>query len=277
MATYTAATFNFNLGTDGPYQALWGAVDTQLQGLGGWTYTSQTGDADPASTATGSNGTYPAWRVYSTTSGATTWYMRLDYGHTASGPSFKVQFGTTVNGSGTLGGQLQTQVTCTAGNTSTNQSVHIGQATGRFMLLLGLSSNTGSAIAGMSAHGSVDGSGAMNGGMEVYTLNTNQSHLSQYLPASGTVQPQQAQWPCAFGHAASQAFGGVTPLGIPQLWDTTGATNPTMACFVYATNDLTHNSTTTVSLYGSTLTYLVSDANQANGSDTNNRSGWRYD
>lgn len=277
MATYTAATYNFNLGTDAPYQALWGDVDSHIRSLGGWTYVSQTGDNNPASTATGSASTYPAFRVYSTTASGTTWYVRIDYGHVAGGPSFKVQIGTSVNGSGTLGGQTSTQATYSCSDTSANQTLHIGQDTGRLMVFLALATGS-SNCAGVSLHGSVDGTGAMNGGMEQYGLTTNQTHSAQFVPASGSIMVQQTPgWPCAFGTLATQAFGGVTPLGIPQLWDTTGATNPTLACLIYATNDLTSNTTTTVSLYGSTRTYIISNCNGALASSTNTKSGWRYD
>jgi hypothetical protein len=137
----------------------------------------------------------------------------------------------------------------------------------------------GASLAGVSLHGSVDGSGVMNGGMEQYGVATSHTHSAQYVPNSGSIQPQQTVgWPCAFGSSlASQAFGGVTPLGIPQLWDTTGATNPTLAVACYATSDLTPNTTTTVSLYGSTRTYFVVNAiGGANGS-ANTSSMWRYE
>lgn len=279
MATYTASTYAFDMSVTANYQTLMGDVDSHIQSLGGWTYVSQTGDANPASTAPGSAATYPAFRCYSTTSGANTWYLRLDYGHTTNGPSIKVQLGTSLNGSGTLGGQTSTQVTMfmSSTNTGTGQTLHMAAATGRLMVYLALGSANRNIEWGFSIHAAVDTGGAGSGNMEFYT-GINTAFTSQALPFTGTVPTQLSNWPAPFGTASSQAFGGVTPLGIPVAYDTGGAYNPSLAGFVYGGSDLTANTVTTVSLYGTTRSYIVTPLTSPTGAAANSVfAAFRYD
>lgn len=277
MATYTAATFSFDLSTDANYRALWGTVDTKIQALGGWTYDAQTGDSDPAAATTGSVSTWPSWRVYSTTVSGETWYMRLDYGHVTNGPSFKVQFGSTVNGSGVLGGQTSTQQTCSfnTGNTGAGSTIYIAQAAGRFLLWLGIATGNVNSINAMAVHGGVDGSGAMSSGLDWFTACSSVNQFrSQCVPVSGTVPAIIELWPCNFGIVADETIGSHIATGHPFLWVEGGARNPTPAVMLGGTTNSTAGLTTTATLYGSTRTFLASgDVGTAgpNLASTNNR------
>ena len=276
MATYTAATYAFDMSNTSNFQTLMGDIDSKIQSLGGWTYVSQTGDGNPASTSPGSAGTYPAFRVYSTTVGATTWYLRIDYGHTSSGPSLKIQVGSGVNGSGTLTGQLSTQTTVTEGDTGSSRSLHMSAAAGRLMIFFGLNINSTVSEAGISLHGNVDTSGNMLSGMEIFT-GVSTSTTAQYVPASGTVPAQLTLWPTPCTGATSYAFAGVVPLFPPILWDSTGANNPSLAGFVYAVSDLTTNTTTTVNLYGTSRTFIVTFVREDTGLSSNAHLAFRFD
>lgn len=269
MATSTTSV-NCNLSTDANCRLLWGAVDAQIQALGGWTYDAQTGDVDPSTVAYGSAGTFAGFRVYSTTAGSTTWYLRLDFGHNGSNaPWFKYQIGTSVNGSGTLGGQTGTQVNPTTGDTDT-ETLYMSAAAGRLTLVLS-SANFSFAFA---MHGSVDNTGAMNGGMETFDSISN----SQYVPASGTVPTKRTLWPCAYGNSTSDVIGGATMTGHPVLWDGTGANNPTLAVMVVSSADFTALFSTTVSVYSSTRTFLTTaHSNPLQQGVANGRGAYRYE
>jgi hypothetical protein len=279
MATFTSATVNTDLSTDARYQALWGTiVDTQIQGLGGWTYVSQTGDADPASTATGSNDTYPAFRCYSTTVGATTWYLRLDYGHGASGPKMKIQVGTTVNGSGTLGGQTSTQKTLLyPGTVGASQSVFLSAAAGRLMIQIGIGTSNGTWTA-LSVHGAVDNTGAMQSGIELFAYqHVTNTPGCQYVPSSGTVPAWKDYWPCAFGTEATQKIATIAMTGHPVLWDSTGANNPTLAVCELPSSDFSVTFSTNITIYGTSRTFLINGCFNVSAGSTNVAAGMRYE
>lgn len=270
MATFTGS-YTIGLSTDANYHTLWGDVESHIRSLGGWTYVSQTGDGDPSTVTSGAAGTYAAFRVYSTTVGSTTWYMRVDYGKSgANGPALKAQFGTTVNGSGTLGGQTSTQLTTTSNNTDT-ETLWMSTATGRVTVVIGSSSFSS---IGFSMHGDVDSSGAMQSGVEIFSIS---SVASQYVPSSGTIPPQRTLWPTVFGNSTSDIIGGVTMTGHPVLWGSAGANNPTLAVMVYSSSDFAATFTTNVTVYSASRTYICTLANSITGVSSNTRAGFRYE
>lgn len=281
MATYTAATYDFTLSVDANYRTLWGDVDTKLRTLGGWTYVSQTGDSDPSAATAGANDTYPSWRVYSTTVSGETWYMRLDFGHGANGPSYKVQFGSSVNGSGTLGGQLSTQQTCKFGGsvTGASKTIYIAQATGRFMMLLGIASGTLNAINAVSVCGGVDNTGAMSTGLDLFIQHNDGAtdFVCQRVPVSGTVPAQVSKWWPNIANLADQTVGGVVLSGHPFLWDTSGGVNPSPAVAVGGTSNSTAGNSTTLTLYGGSHTYIAVGTTSPNGALTNLRALFLYE
>jgi hypothetical protein len=261
MATYSAATFDFDLSTDANYRALWGAVDTQLQGLGGWTYVSQTGDSDPAAATTGSVGTYPSWRVYSTDVNGETWYMRLDYGHTSAGPAYKHQLGSSVNGSGVLGGQTSTQLTqifvTTVTSGGATRRIYLSTDDGRISFHLNVASAGNGSMIGLSVHGGVDSAGDLDSGIELWGFHNNGNYMSQRIPVSGVVPPQVTGWMANFSNVANQTLGSHTMTGHPFLWEETGGQNVTPAVAIVGSSNGTPGLTTSIDLYGVTRTFLV--------------------
>jgi hypothetical protein len=282
MATFTAATFNFGLSIDANYRALWGAVDTQIQGLGDWTYVSQTGDSDPSAATAGSNDTYPSWRVYSTSVGSETWYLRLDFGHNANGAALKVQVGSSVNGSGTLGGQASTQTTLTNGfaETGTGETIYVAQAAGRLMVCIGgAGSVADNHKIAFSLCGGLDSSGAMLSGMQIFTVNGSggTTGTAQQVPVSGTVPARLACWPCATDVVADTTTGGQVISYHPFLWDSAGGKNPTLAVAIGGTSNSTAGSTTTLTVYAGSHVFLATNCVNQNIASGNNRALLLYE
>lgn len=262
MATYTAATYTMDMSVTANFNALMGDIDAKITSLGGWSYVSQTGDINPASVAAPSAGSYAGFRLYSTTIGSQTWYVRIDFGRSAgNGAIFKVQCGTGANGSGTLTGQTSTQVVNIGdSDTGTNRSLHVAAATGRMMVCVGLNQSDRNKLKAWSFHGSVDNTGAMNGNMEQFTV-FQQSFTAQAIPTSGTVPTQWGTWPAPITLSSSNSISGTIALFIPQLFDANGGYNPTLACMLYGASDIGINVSTTVSLYSTMRTYITTACN----------------
>lgn len=279
MATHFDNTLNFDLSTDAHYQAVWGLVDAQIQALGGWSYQAQTGDSDPAATATGSNGTYPSWRVYKTTVAGQDWYLRLDYGHDANGPALKSQISTTVDGSGGLGSQKSTQQSqlMSSNVTGASRKVWISSASGRLLISLGQDLGRGSSFQAVF-HADVDGSGSMtNTGMQCF--NTGQfAFNSQPVPASGFIPAAQNQIPCNYSNSSSVVLNSKVITGHPFLWTDNGGLNVTPACCVLGGADgFSAETTTTISLYSTTRTFLVTGHTAPNGVTSAQILGYLYE
>ena len=277
MATFTGS-YNVDLSTDAQFRALWGDVDSHLQSLGGWTYVSQTGDGDPSTAATGAAGTYPVFRCYSTTVGSETWYMRLDFGHNSNGASFKHQFGSGLNGSGTLTGQTSTQTTETMSGSGPGSAgkMFMSQAAGRFMMYVGDPTSIRSVA--VSVCGGLDGSGAMSSGLDIFGCNDQQVQ-AQAIPASGTIPGQRTMWPVNIDDQADKTVGGVVFTGHPILWVPGGARNPTLAVGVGGSSNSTNGLTTQCNLYAAAHTYLatITPFNVTLGGSSNNKPLWLYE
>lgn len=277
MATFTNTGYDLTLNTDAKYRALWGDVDSHIRSLGGWTYQAQTGDGDPSTVAEGANGTYACFRVYSTSVGSETWYLRIDFGHDANGPALKFQIGSGVNGSGVLTGQLSTQQTLNMSGAVSGTVFFLGQAAGRMMLYIG--DPTQIRCIAFSLCGGLDGSGAMSSGMDTFCI-TDASMKSQCVPASGTVpRVITTGWPCNIDQQADKTEGGNIAHGHPFLWDTAAAHNPTLAVAVIGTSNGTTGLTTTLTLYGSSHTFLVAiiPFSQTIAGSANNRPCWLFE
>lgn len=248
------------MGTAAVWQALWGGVFDAFITAHGWTYTAQTGDGDPNTGTPGSAGTYPVFRVYSTTVSGETWYMRIDYGYTTNGPSLKVQLGSGVNGSGTLTGQTSTLQTLafTSNELTTNKFYAISSATGRLSFMVGgVGTSSGGAMWYFVIHGGVDVTGAMSSGVD-YLHNNANSDLTQNIPVSGTVPGTIATFPCNQSTLASNVIGSHTMTFHPFTWNEAGGNNPTPAMMIGGTTDFpTAGITVTATLYGSTRTFLA--------------------
>lgn len=282
MATFVQYTMNFDTSTNANFQALWGLFDSCVTTVANWTYVAQTGDINPNTATAPGSGSFAGFRVYSTTSGGTTWYHRFDWGRDGNGPKFKHQCGTTVNGSGTLGGQTSTLLTTgfQNTNTSTNQSFQFAGAAGWMTLVLGMTvngttSNGRGFTQGFIAHGSVDASGATNGGFEIFYC-TNTSSNSQYVPNSGVVPKQRDIWPVVFGDSTSDVIGTHIMIGHPMLWCETGANNTTLATMVVSASDMGANVTIPSQIYNATHYFLVTSL-QDNFLNSNINLGFRFE
>ena len=275
MAAFTGGAI-YTTNTAGGAQVVWGDFDSHVRSLGGWTYVAQTGDSDFASQITVS-GTY-YFRVYSTTFNGETWYMRIDVGFNADGPTWKVQFGTSVNGSGVLGGQTSTQWSQvdTGGSNASANTLFISAAAGRLMFWLGKMNDVRNI--GLSVHAAVDANGDPLSGLDAFYLGTS-SLSSQAVPLTGTVPPLRGYWPCNFGQEADTTIGSVIPTGHPFLWTTTGARFPSPAVAVGGSSNSTSGLSTVLTVYGQSRTYLslVNVAGGALAGSSNNKPLFLFD
>jgi hypothetical protein len=281
VATYSNLVLNFDCSVNGNFQALHGAVDTQLQGLGGWTYDAQTGDGDPAAATAPSADATACFRVYTTTISGVTWYLRIDFGRAASnnGPMWKIQLGSGVNGSGTLTGQVGTQQKVATNGSSGSRSLFMAVATGRFMLTAGAASDlTSSQSVSWSIHVDVDATGAnTTTGIQVVGYTSGPTWFSQPLPASGTVPTALAMVPMPHTQSTSNVIGSHTMVFAPFLFTESGGLNPTPCMIGVGTSDSTLVTTMTCSIYSVSRTFLVVAAAGPNGSSTNIRTAFLYD
>ncbi len=277
MAFFGSATIVLVFTTDADYHAFWaGVVQTNLV-ANGWTYVSQTGDGDPNAVARGSTGTFACFRVYSTSVGAETWYMRLDMGYDANGPKWKFQIGSGVDGSGNLTGQTSTQQTIlsNAGLGSGNKTVYMSMAAGRCMLHVGVAANATNQRQIVSVHGGVDGSGAMSTGMTWFMDNQSAGTGCQCIPVTGTVPAKITIFPCTCWNVADTTIGSRILTFHPFLWTETIVTNPIPSVAFGGNSNSTVDTTTTLTLYSATRTYIAGAS--STGPQANMKCLWLFD
>lgn len=281
MATQTSSTMNYSMGTAANWQALWGTVVDAFLTANGWTYVSQTGDGNPNTVSPGSAGSYACFRVYSTSVGSETWYMRLDFGYDSSsnGPAMKIQIGSGANGSGTLTGQTSTQQTITLGNSisGSGRFYAISVAAGRFTLIIAPAggSTSGGQFWCVGVHGGVNGSGTLTSGVDVFTLFQN-AYTTQNVPVSGTVPAAVSTWPVNQSTAVSNVIGSHTMTFHTFTWNESGGNNPTPEVMACGTTDFpTSGVGITTSLYGATRTFF--SLNQTTPLSSNLRWGILYE
>lgn len=276
-------------GTNALFQDFVTKVDTALVGFG-LVNTADTGQIDPATVAKPSSSADAGFRVYSTNDGLTTWYLKLTFGLASTGTvRITVQVGTATNGAGTLSGQTSTSTVVSAGGsasfpTGTTNLAMSGDA-GRVMVMAGNLVSGGLAVSWAFAIGrNVDTAGAVaDGGLECYYAYSG-AFARQYIPKTGTVPAQDTGgWPVVFPTTATSVIGSNVRFGHPMLWDESNTNNPTPNVGVWAKNDFTPSSATTitVSLYGSTRTFMLMGDHQNSaplvGNQINSRTMWRYD
>jgi hypothetical protein len=281
VASYSNTSLAFDCSVTGNFQALHHAVDVQLQGLGGWTYVSQTGDADPNAASAPAADATACFRVYSTTISGTTWYLRIDFGRATSGngPMWKIQLGSGVNGSGTLTGQIGTQQKVATAGSGAPRSLFMAVATGRFMLTAGAGSDlSASQSVSWSIHADVDATGALTTtGIQLLGYTSNPTWFSQALPASGTVPAALTTIPIACNNAASNVIGSHTMVFCPIMFTESGGLNPVPAMIGVGTSDSTVVTTMTVSIYSVSRTFMVASAASPHNGSSNIRTAWLYD
>lgn len=262
MSTFTN-TFAWDMSVNANFQALMGAIDSNIQSFG-WQLSSDTGQTDPSAASSPGLNTDAGYRIYKTNDGGTTVYMKILYGEGSSAtiPRLTISFGTSTNGSGTLTGNTCTAVTIShqSANSGTHR-LYMSGTSGRLMIFMGDSNASANLVCGISMHRTIDSSGAVtNTGFCIFSEFTNNSYAQQYLPLSGTVPSQITGWVAAFPNVASNVVGSAVMTGHPITWDASGAHYPTPAVAVGGTTDFTAGSpgnTTTITLYTVSRTFLV--------------------
>jgi hypothetical protein len=281
VATYSNLVLNFDCSNTTNFQTLHGAVAAQLTGLGGWSYDAQTGDGDPAAATAPAADATACFRVYTTTISGVTWYLRIDFGRATSnnGPMWKIQLGSGVNGSGTLTGQVGTQQKVATNGSSGSRSLYMAVATGRFMLIAGQASDLSGGSSGFwSIHVDVDATGAnTTTGIQLVGFTSNPTWFSQPLPASGTVPTAQVVVPAPSTNLSTNVIGGHTMIFCPFLFSEAGGLNPTPSMICVGTSDFTNLTTTTVSLYSVSRTFLIANATSPASNQGNIKCGALYD
>lgn len=282
MTTFTN-TYAWDMSVNANFQALMGAIDSNIQSFG-WQLSGDTGQTDPSGASSPGTNTDAGYRIYNTNDGGTTVYMKILYGEGGSAniPRLTISLGTGTNGSGTLTGNTMTAVTLShvSDNSGTHRLYMSGTA-GRLMIFLGDSNTTANLLCGISIHRSIDSSGAAtNTGACVFIEYSNNSYKQQYLPLSGTVPSAESQWVAAFPSGASHIVGSAVMTGHPVTWDASGAHYPTPAVAIGGTTDFTVGSpgnTTTITLYGTSRTFLITNAFDPIHGSSNHRALFLYD
>jgi len=278
------------LSTDLTVVATWrslmgGFVDANIRAFG-WTYTPQTGDIDPSTAALPTAGTFAGFRIYKSNDVNANFYLRVDFGlgtYNSAAPMLKYQIGTTVNGSGVLGGQTSIAETLASQQSGGTARHYISGDASRLMVCL---SGAGSSFADInnyvifSLHRKVDVNGdGTDDGVELFQIGTFAgSTLSQDIPFSGTIPATESKWPCIFTAANPATVGGNNLYGIPQLFSGAGSNNnPTLAVAVTDAATLTVATTKQLTVYGQTRSYLVTNGIGVIAQNSTARAMLRYD
>lgn len=287
MSVATVTT-NTNLGVNANFQALMGAfIDANIQAFG-MVYTAQTGDIDPNTAASPAAGTFAGFRVYKSNDGLTDYYLRLDFGigvYDSLAPMLKYQIGTSVDGSGVLGGQTSTaQTIATQHSANAAARQYMSGTAGRLSICLTGTGNLGGANCMMFSVGrTVDVTGAPSAtGIELFqTLTYLGGCLSQYVPLAGTipsVEPVSGNgWPVVMTTKNPATIGSATLFGVPQLFGENGGNNKTLCVAVHDPSSLTPATSVSLTLYGVSHDYLVMDVNNVFAGLTTARALMRYE
>jgi hypothetical protein len=269
MATAFANYAN-DMSVNANFQALMGAINSNLVSFG-WVYTSQSGDVDPSSASAPASGSYAGFRCYKSNDGLTDYYLRIDFGRRSGGsvaPMLKIQVGTTVNGSGTLGGQTSTaRQISTFQSGAANTPAYFSGASGRFSCVIdsGGALDTANFLMAFSVGRTVDASGAATAsGIEVFHTSNNggpsTGWWSQYVPLTGTVPTGESLWQAIMMRTANPAVvGSNRMIAFPQTYGENGSNNPTLcvAGCDTTTTGIPHGSGVSVTVYGTTHVFLV--------------------
>jgi hypothetical protein len=234
----------------------------------GWVQTSDTGQSTFGGTLTAPAGvsTWPdvgIFRMADSLQSTCPVFMRIDFGEgaTTDGPSIKIQFciGST-NGAGTLTGNVTTQVVMintTAQATTRNCRCAGTTSSFRMQFFSNSLSNAGWTVA---IERDLDSSGAeVSTGVNILTGNATGNGFtmtSQFLELAGGTGPVDTRWYAMVSAQASQGGGGV--IGVGGVRTSLGTfRNPMKTMLVFARGDFTNDTTTTVTVYGASHTYLM--------------------
>lgn len=271
MATFSG-TYTLDMSVLANYTSLMGDIFSQITAMG-WVQTADTGQTDPGGVgALPAQNNYGNFAVFRTNDGLTNVYFRLGFGrNSANQPSFTFQIGTGTDGAGTLNGNTTSLQTGYAGNTSSGKLLYISGSTSRIAIVLNTVDGRDQQFTCVVAR-SVDTGGA-------YTATT----ATMFWRYSGTLAGQH-----------TIGFGGTNGIeqkflraAVPQ--PATGTTwvvgtdvaaawcvpmgpgynaNPSIDVGVVRNGDFTANTTTAITHYGASHTYLVTGVDECTGTLT---------
>lgn len=266
------------------FHAMWGGFfDANLQ-TGGWVYTAQTGDINPNTVAVPAPGANAGFRCYKSNDGLTDFYLKITYGlgaYNSKGLRLIYQIGTTVDGSGGLGGQVGTAQTIESNNSGSGTARHyMSVDTGRVSWLL---SGNGAADSFLVSIGrTVDSTGAPSA-TSIESWQGPMSYagicLAQDVVLTGSVLPVESgsRWPAVFTAASPSTYGTAIAFALPQLIGESGGRNPTLCVGITDGSTLTVGTTVTLPIYGTTHTFLVTGVVGVSAMNAAHRALMRYE
>ena len=282
MATYTN-TFAFDMSVSANFQALMNQIHTEILAFG-WVDPGDTGQVDLTAAASPGLSTFAGYRIYKTGDALTAIYMKVQYGEgvATTVPALRFTFGTGTDGAGTPTGSVSAAIDVAYGSSNAGtHRLYMSGDTNRLMVYIGDSNASSSSTAvGISIHRIVDGSGAaITGGIDIFTV-TNNSTTQRFHPTSGTLPNVETSWCIPYPNRAVNVLDTVTMTGHALTWQATGAHNPSPAVAVGGITDFTvgtPGNTTTISLYSSSRTFLITNQFQPISNYSNIRALVLYD
>lgn len=267
-----------------------------ITALGAGTFTVVNGSAVSESGSSGSttltssvptsgNTVYEIWQPGD---GLTAFNLRLDYWNNSSSPGIKANIGTTTNGSGTLSGTTLTQVaqltTANSGSTLYN-CLYCGDTSSFQMILWRDLPSAGAVFFGVDRSRNSSGSATSSYVSMMISRNSSVSNLatmhSLVFGVGASVQQSitsgNGTFPCIFGgNSTNLTFNGntgITPVfPFVGYWD-----NPTLSVIHASQSDFSELATLSLTLLGSTHTYLFCKTNSIFGANQNYATAMRWE
>lgn len=280
MATFSGS-YNFDMSVLANYTALMGDIFDQIVAMG-LVQTADTGQTDPGGVGSlPAQNNYGNFAVFRTNDGLANLYFRIGFGRDGSNhPAMTFQLGTGTDGAGTLTGNTTSSKTGNAGVTTSGRSVYISGDTNRLTICLNPVATSRDQAFHLGFARSHDGTGAdtaaeatliwiysgTNGGQHTIALSGTSGVEQTYLRAACPRPASGSTWDVGLGDGVAM----VVPMGSSY-----GA-NPSLAAGLYRLGDLTPDTTTVISVYGSNHTYLVAGSDTVND-DGNGRPLFRYE
>jgi len=282
--------------TDAHFRAWATFIDTLLRTTGGWTKSTQTGEADPTTIAhpTVAN-TKQGFRVYAmadTLQGTSPVFIRIDWGSGAGAntPAIWITIGTGADGSGGITGTVLAATRIAANSNSSSQANNsYGSAdTNRvtFALFIQSVSSNYPILLGIERTKDSTGADTGTGLLIAYTVDGSaQFGVSQYLILAGGTQASSETGLSYIlpRKSPSETFGG--DIGVGILIHFRGIAQQPGANWMFTnTNDVSVEGSISMSLYGATRTYqqlnsyaVIKAIVGSSGGDTSARILMRYD
>lgn len=269
MATRTTSLTQSN-STDANFRAWINEIHTSLTTYG-WTQTADSGQVN-YSTATRPTTTnvYPWYAVYAmgdSLQSTSAVYLRLDYGTGTNTdvPAIKYQVGIGgTDGAGTLTGNYQAQVTLAPDATGSAANVRTSGTSSSFQMAFWNVNSSGRGWC-VVIERERDSSGTeLDTGVSVVSFVYNPGagffKHSQFIPRlpvnTKIAWPEDTIWYALISAQSTQNAGG--NIGMSPVRVTAGYMKPPMlSLMIFARTDFTMETTFTVTIYGSSHTYLA--------------------